>query len=179
MIANIKTGRSPIDNFCGYYVFFLTGHFGAKWIFALADRAAVHKKATLALFVVWCVVNQWSVANGYAALAGLDLVFGLLGVAAIVSLSSLLAPLQMFGWLRSAGTSSIVIYLGFFIPVTLFIHLVTVNAVSVGPNLLATLAVALGALVPLLLSKVIEGSAAGFLFLRPRWAYLAGAAKRP
>lgn len=173
MASHFKTGRSPIDNFLGFYVFFLTGHFGAKWIFALADHAADHIKSTLALFVVWCFVNQWAVVNGFTTIPGLDLAFGLLGVAAIVSLSSLLAPIRAFTWLRVAGNNSINIYLGFFIPVTLFIHLLSVNRVAIDPHVLATLAVALGALVPLLLARLIDGSFAGFLFRRPRWAHIA------
>ncbi|MEY2689337.1 MAG: hypothetical protein RL375_3536 [Pseudomonadota bacterium] len=172
MVSQFKTGRSPIDNFLGYYVYFLTGHFAARWIFALADRAAAHGRVTAALFIVWCVVNQWAVAQGYAAQPGLGLFFGLLGVAAIVSLSSLLAPLRLFAWLRVAGNSSITIYLGFFIPVTLLIQQLTAHRMAVDPHLLATLAVVVGASVPWLLARAVRGSFFRFLFVRPAWAHL-------
>lgn len=172
MASQIRTGLSPIDNFIAYYAFFLAGHFGAKWIFNLADIAGANRIPTLLLFVLWCFVNHWAVDSGLTAMPGLDLFFGFLGITAIISFSSLLSPIKALDWLRFAGSNSIVIYLGFFIPLTLFLHLVSVSDLSIEPNTLATLAVVLGAGTPLLLFTLIKGTAMRFLFVRPSWAYI-------
>lgn len=172
LAMRIKTGVPPLNNFLGYYAFFLAGHFGAHWIFALADRAARHRAITLGLFVAWCFVNQWAVSSGAVLVPGGNLLFGLLGIAAVISLSSLLSPLKALSWLRYAGSNSIVIYLGFFIPLTLFLHIVSMQRLQIEPNLLATLALVLGAGAPVLLFLLVRKTALRFLFVRPAWAHL-------
>lgn len=178
LVGHIKTGFAPADNFLAYYAFFLAGHYGAPWLFALADRAAAHRAVTLVLFVVWCFVNQWGVSSGATSMPGGSLLFGFLGIAAIISLSSLLSPLRALGWLRYAGSHSIVIYLGFFIPLTLFLRVVATRQIAIDPNLLATLAVVVGGVAPLLLHGLVKGTVLRFLFVRPAWAHLVPARER-
>ncbi len=177
MAAAPKTGVHPIDNFAAYYVFFLTGHFGAAWIFKFADLARAHRAPTAALFVVWCVINQWAVSAGLTALPGLDLAFGLLGITAVIGLSTLLAQSRGFGWLAHAGANSIVVYLGFFIPLTLFLRVVWASQWSIEINTLATLAVLIGVAAPLVLFRVSRKTLLRYLFVRPTWAHLGGLAK--
>ena len=171
LAIRIKTGVPPLNNFLGHHAF-LAGHFGAHWIFAGAERAAQHRAITFVLFVAWCFVNQWAVSSGATLMPGGNLLFGLLGIAAVSSLSSLLSPLQAFGWLRYAGSNSIVIYLGFFITLTLLLHIVSIQGLRMDPNLLATLAVVLGAGAPVLLFLLVRRTALRFLFVRPARANL-------
>ena len=105
--------------------------------------------------------------------------FGFLGIAAVISLSSLLAPIKAQGWLRYAGSNSIVVYLGFFIPLTMFLHVVATQKLQIDVNVLATLAVLLGAGAPLLLLSFIKKSALRFLFVRPAWAHLVSPCVKP
>lgn len=173
MVASPDFAFKPINNFSAYYVFFLTGHLAARHIFAHADRAAARPAVTMVLFVAWCVLNQAAVSAGYTAIKGPDLFFGFLGISAIIALSSVIGHARWLSWLRYAGSHSIVIYLGFYIPLTLFLHLVAASGIQVEANVLATAAVVVGAGTPLLLNRLIAGTALRLLFVRPRWAYIA------
>ena len=172
LASRVKTGVPLLDNAMSYYAFFLAGHFGAPWFFALADRAAQHRGTTLLLFIAWCFFNQWAVSSGATALPGGSLLFGFIGITAVIAFSSLLAPIRAMRWLRYAGSNSIVIYLGFFMPLTAFVHAVGDRQWQVDPHLLATLTVVLGAGAPVLLFLFVKGTALRVLFVRPAWAHL-------
>jgi uncharacterized membrane protein YcfT len=172
MALPFEFGVPPIDHFTAYYVFFLTGHYCARWIFGLADRARAHPLPTALLFGAWCVLNQWAVSTGLTTRPGLQLLFGLAGIAAIVGLSNLLARLRVFGWLAHVGASSIVVYLGFFIPMMLFIRFAAAHRLPVEINTLAALAVGLGVAAPLLVLQLTQQTPLRYLFMRPAWAQL-------
>ena len=174
MALPFKAGIAPVDNFVAYYVFFLTGHFCAEAIFRFADWARANRRPTLALFGAWCVVNQWAVSAGLAAQPGLDLAFGLLGISAVIGLCAVLAELRSFAWLAHAGANSIVVYLGFFIPLTLFVRFAWAGQWAIGIHSLALLAVMVGVATPLLLFHASRNTALRYLFARPAWAHLGG-----
>jgi uncharacterized membrane protein YcfT len=173
-----KTGVHPIDNFAAYYVFFLTGHFCAGWIFKLADLAREHRAPTAALFVAWCFGNQWAVSAGLTARPGAGLLFGFIGIMAILGLSTLLAQVRGFAWLAHAGANSIVVYLGFFIPLTMFIRFAWAGQWPIGINTLATLAVVFSVAAPLALFHLTRGTALRLLFVRPAWAHWGSSPRR-
>lgn len=178
MASHVHTGFAPVDNFNAYYVFFLSGHFGAPWIHRLAERARQRPPLTWGLIALWALLNQLAVSAGLTQVGGLDLLAGFVGITAIISLSSLLAEVSWLRWLAYAGSNSIVVYLGFFIPLTQFTRLVQQQAPDLSMNLVATLAVAFGAAVPLLLHRLITHGPLGFLrflFVRPHWAKLVAA----
>lgn len=110
---------------------------------------------------------------------GGSLLFGFLGIAAVISLSSLLSPIKALGWLRYAGSNSIVVYRGYFIPLTMFLHVVATQKLQIDFYVLATLAVVLGAGTPLLLLSFVKKSALRFLFVRPAWAHLVSPRVKP
>lgn len=172
MALPYQTGVPPIDNFAAYYVFFLTGHLCAGWIFKFADLARAHRAPTAVLFVAWCVVNQWAVSTGLTAQPGLDLLFGFLGITAILGLSTLLAPIRALAWMAHTGANSIVVYLGFFIPLTLLVRFAWAGQWPIGTNTLATLVVVLSVGVPLMLFQLTRRTPLRYLFVRPAWAHL-------
>jgi uncharacterized membrane protein YcfT len=176
MASHVRTGFAPLDNFNAYYVFFLSGHFGAPLIHRLAEQARQRPPLTWALIVLWAVLNQAAVSAGLTEIGGLDLLAGFVGISAIISLSSLIADVPWLRWLSYAGSNSIVVYLGFYIPLTQFTRLVQAHLPDLSMHLVATLSVLFGAAVPLLLHRLIKDSAVRFLFVRPRWAKLVTAA---
>jgi uncharacterized membrane protein YcfT/CelD/BcsL family acetyltransferase involved in cellulose biosynthesis len=178
MALPFKAGIAPVDNFIAYYVFFLTGHFCAEWIFRFADWARANRGATLSLFGAWCVVNQWAVSAGLAAQPGLDLAFGLLGITAVVGLCAVVSDMRGFAWLAHAGANSIVVYLGFFIPLTLFVRVVWAGQWAIDIHTLALLAVMVGVATPLLLFHASRGTKLRYLFARPAWAQLGGTQRK-
>lgn len=176
-VAGWKVGFKPVENFNQYYVFFLTGHFAAAWVHRLADQAARHRTWTVALVIIWCIVNQAAVSAGWAGRPGWEVLFGFVGIAAIVSLSSLLAGGAVGAWIGRAGAHSIVIYLGFYIPMMLFIVLLKRFDQHWNAHLLAVVTVLVGILAPALLYRLSAGTPLRYLFERPRWAYLPGTAR--
>ncbi|MDP4299909.1 acyltransferase family protein [Leptothrix discophora] len=172
MASHVRTGFAPLDNFNAYYVFFLSGHFGAPLIHHLAEKARQRPPLTWGLIVLWAVLNQAAVSAGLTHVGGLDLLAGFVGISAIIALSSLIADVSWLRWLSYAGSNSIVVYLGFYIPLTQFTRLVHAQLPELPMHLVATLSVLCGAAVPLLLHRLIKDSALRFLFVRPRWAKL-------
>jgi uncharacterized membrane protein YcfT len=115
-IAPIETGWSVIDEFASRFVYFYTGYLLAPRIFALARSVQGSPEAALAGLTAWGLLNGVLVFNGIAQLPFVSLGLGLLGAAAVVSLSALMAQHGAFKALRYCGRHSIVVYLAFFLP---------------------------------------------------------------
>ncbi|MEO1796968.1 MAG: acyltransferase family protein [Pseudomonadota bacterium] len=153
-----------------YFVFFYTGHIAAPLLFKLAERA--RKVPVLGMIGLAC----WALANGVIVFdrpfgfPGLSLILGVAGGAAIVVLTALLMKTPVgrgLGWL---GARSIVVYLGFFIP----LRYAEAVFLSFGLSADATIALSIMAAValPLLLHAVLERARVPWLFERPGWARL-------
>jgi uncharacterized membrane protein YcfT len=166
-IAPIQTGWTLIDEFAGRFVYFYTGYVLAPQVFALAAAVQARALAAFGLLLGWGVVNGVAVWTGMAALPFWSLGFGLLGAAAVVAVSALMARSDLFAPLRYCGRNSIVIYLAFFLPmaVTRVVLLKTGIIGDIGTvSLLVTSAGVLGALVAY---WALRGTPLRFLFERP------------
>ena len=122
--------------------------------------------------LVWALLNAVLVSAGYAGLPVVSLALGMLGAAAIVCVSALLAKSNVAELLRTCGRHSIVIYLAFFLPMaaTRSVLLKTGFMLDVGTmSLIVTLAGVAG---PLLLYWLARGTMFGFLFERPATFWL-------
>jgi len=173
-LAPIHTGALLIDEFASRYVYFYAGFTLAPKIFALADWARHNKSQALAGLAVWAVVNGSLVTAGLAAKPGIALALGAAGAMAIVLTSALIAEAGRGGVLRHFGENSIVIYLAFFFPMGMTrLVLMKTGIVSTGmASLLVTIAAVIA---PMILWWLIQRTGwGGFLFTRPKWAYLDG-----
>src|ERR1044071_1193237 len=105
-IAHIHTGWTVIDEFAARFVYFYTGYILATRIFQLA--AAVQARPALAAYALtaWVLLNGFYVFSGLADKPFVSLTLGLIGAAAVVSVSALMAKSGAFSALR---------YLGFFL----------------------------------------------------------------
>src|SRR5262249_9791731 len=114
-IAHIETGWTVIDEFANRFVYFYTGYILAGRIFQIA--AAAQSRPWIAAAVLFA----WAAFNGFYVVAGIDgkpfvsLTLGLIGAAAVVTVSSLMAKSDVFSALRYLGKNSIVVYLAFFL----------------------------------------------------------------
>jgi len=186
-IVPISTDSYLIEEFCARYVYFVGGYLFAGPIFRLAATVGRRPGAALAGLAVWAVVNGWLAMSpsglpGYPTLASLPVVgllIGSAGALAIVASASLLvrAGGPLTEALRACGARSIVIYLGFFLPMaaTRIILVKTGLITDIGVACLVVTLVAL--LVPLAFERVIRGTWLDFLFRRPRWLHIADAPK--
>src|SRR3954470_14393209 len=114
-IAHIHTGWTVIDEFCARFVYFYTGYILAARIFQIA--AAVQARPALAAYALtaWALLNVFYVFSGLADQPFVSLTLGLIGAAAVVSVSALIAKSGAFSSLRFLGRNSLVVYLAFFL----------------------------------------------------------------
>jgi uncharacterized membrane protein YcfT len=166
-IAPIATGWTVIDEFAARFVYFYTGYLLARHIFALAAGVQARPAIGGLGLAAWALLNGAVVFAGYSELPFVSLGLGLIGAAAVVSVSALLARIDLFAPLRFCGRNSIVIYLAFFLPMaatrTLLLRTGMIGDVGV-VSLIVTTAGVLGAL-----AIWWAGRAArlDFLFVRP------------
>jgi uncharacterized membrane protein YcfT len=172
MALRIHTGFAPLDNFFTYYVFFLAGYFLASRIFSWADWVVTHRMQAWGLFLLWMFANTYVVWQGWSLLPVLDMVVGFVGIAAVIALSALVADHPWMQWIRYLGSHSIVVYLGFYLPLQWWLVAYKHFNWHMSPDLLATLTVVVGVLAAILLNRLVRGNIMAFLFKRPHWAHL-------
>ena len=166
-IAHLHTGWTLIDEFASRFVYFYSGYILAGRIFALADRAQARPYEGVMALILWAIANGVFVYQGFADLPLVSLALGLVGAAAIVRLSALMAKRDVFAPLRYCGQHSIVIYLAFF----LFMagsRAVLLKTGIVGDLGTVSLIVTLcGVVGPLVLFWIVRRTPLRFLFERP------------
>src|SRR6202795_4201483 len=95
-IAAIDTGWTAIDEFAGRFVYFYTGYLFAPRIFAFAAAVQARPGRAAAGLAAWALLNG---ALVYASVAGwpvVALALGLVGAAAVIAFSALMAKAHMF-----------------------------------------------------------------------------------
>jgi uncharacterized membrane protein YcfT len=171
--ARITTGWTAIDEFCARFVYFYSGYLFAPYVFALADRARNHPAWALAALAAWALVNTGLVAFGASEWKIVSLVLGFAGACAIITMGTLLARAHWLNALRFCGEHSIVIYLGFFLPMaatrTLLLHTGIVPDIG-AVSLIVTIAGVIGALA---IWQAALRLHADFLFERPETFWIA------
>ncbi len=180
--AQIDTGWTAIDEFAGRLVYFYTGYLLAPRVFALA--AAVQARPVWAMLglVVWALVNGALVFAGLAGLPLVSLALGLVGAAAVVCLSALMAKVNMFDPVRYCGEHSIVIYLGFFLPMAVTRTLLIKTGIIPDVGAMAIVVTAAGVIGALAMWWAARSTPANFLYERPdrfRIAPRSGVAMQP
>ncbi|MEO1703912.1 MAG: acyltransferase, partial [Pseudomonadota bacterium] len=139
-------------------------------LFKLAEKARAMPILAVLGLGGWALANGMIVFERPFGFPGLSLILGVAGGAAIVVLTALLMKTPVgrgLGWL---GARSIVVYLGFFIP----LRYAEALFLSFGLPADATIALSIAAAVamPLLLHALLERARFPWLFERPGWAQL-------
>jgi uncharacterized membrane protein YcfT len=166
-ISQLHTGWMVPDEFAARFVYFYTGYIAARYIFALTADAQANPLIASGCLLVWALFNGVMVREGLASLPFYSLGMGLLGAAAVVSFSALLARHDVFKPLRYCGRNSIVVYLAFFLPMAVSrgVLLKTGIITDVGTiSLIVTVCGVIGALVIFWAARAVG---ANFLFERP------------
>ena len=179
MALRVRTGFSPVDNFGEYYVFFLAGYLFASRIFSWADWAASHRLLAAILVVVWAFANAWVVSEGWSLLPVWDMLIGFVGIGAIIALSSFLADRPWMRWVQYLGQNSIIVYLGFYLPLQWWLAMYSHFGWQLNGHVLATTTVILSVLAALLMGRLTQRGVLFFLFERPAWAHLRRPVDRP
>jgi uncharacterized membrane protein YcfT len=171
-IAHIQTGWTVIDEFAARFVYFYTGYVLATRIFQIA--AAVQARPVLAA----CALAAWALLDGFYVFSGLadepfvSLTLGLIGAAAVVAVSALIAKRGVFPALRYLGRNSIVVYLAFFLGMAAARSILLKTGLIPDLGTVALLVTASGIAVAVALFWAVRGTPLKFLFERPAWARL-------
>lgn len=171
-IAQLDTGIKILDKFAPYYVFFYSGYVLAPLVFKLASLAATRRAFAISGLVLWALLDGHAVLDGYAELPGISLVLGLLGAGAIVVGAALLSRTRAARPFAYCGGNSIVIYLGFYIPLVVTAKLALLAGWISDTGMIAVIATAAGVAAPLALHRLVRGTRLAFLFERPESFWL-------
>lgn len=159
--------------FMPYYVFFYSGYVLAPLVFKLARHASARPAFAIAGLALWALFDGHAVVQGHAALPGVSLALGLLGAGAIVVGAALLSRTRAAHPFAYCGGNSIVIYLGFYIPLVVTARLALLSGWIGDTGMIAVLATAAGIAAPLALHRLVRGTRLAFLFERPARFWLA------
>lgn len=163
----IATDWGIANRFFDRYVYFFAGYAAAPWIFSFAQWVTRRKLLALSTMLLWALVNAWFTYNGSDETAGLSLVLGFAGAAAIVTTGSLLAERGWAEWLRYTGSLSIVVYLTYFLPMKVFLKLFSATGIISDVGLASSLITFGAVLLPLLFHRIVRHSWLNFLYQRP------------
>ncbi|HET7193019.1 MAG TPA: acyltransferase family protein [Pseudolabrys sp.] len=172
-IAHINTGWMVPDEFAARFVYCYTGYIFAKPIFALTARAQAQPLVGLAGLFVWGLLNGTVVHLGYEILPFVSLGLGLAGACAVVTVASLMAKADLFKPLRYCGRNSIVIYLGFFLPMAATRAVLLKSGLIADVGTISAVVTAVGVLGSLCMFWALRETPARFLFDRPSSFWLA------
>ena len=120
----------------------------------------------------------WALFNGFYVMLGLDgkpfvsLTLGLIGAAAVVSVSALMAKSDVFAALRYLGKHSIVVYLAFFLGMAASRSVLLKLDLIPDLGTVALIVTASGIAGAVALFWAVRNTPLRFLFERPAWARL-------
>ncbi|MDO8876031.1 MAG: acyltransferase family protein [Pseudolabrys sp.] len=171
-ISQLNTGWMVPDEFAARFVYFYTGYIAARYVFTLAADAQANTPIAIGGLLVWALFNGLMVREGLAALPFVSLGMGLLGAAAVATLSALLARHGVFKPLRYCGRNSIVIYLAFFLPMAVSRAVLLKTGVITDIGTISVIVTACGVLGSLAMFWAARAVGANFLFERPAMFWL-------
>jgi len=185
-MAHIEVFSYVVTQFAAYFVFFYVGYAAAPAIHRFVAWAEKHVALAIIGLCVWALANGLLVFSpgyavmptetkmGLAALPPLHLALAIIGALALCVAGALLSKLSFMNWLRWLGEHSLVVYVAFTLPMSIFRALALWSGLltATGPLSFAVLIVAAAS--PVVLYLIIQRVGFGhFLFERPRWARIA------
>ncbi len=164
----IDTPSYAINRLMDYYVFFFLGYAVSGLVFDVAERAKARWPTTVMVLVGWALCNGWLVQNGLHNLPVYGLMMGVAGAFAMVEAAALLSRIPAMSFLRYCGQNSIVIYLTFFIPMTLLERMLVANGWIPDVGWASFTILTLSAVLPLLFHFAIKKTPLNALYVRPQ-----------
>lgn len=177
-VAQPETGVKVFDKFAPYYVFFYSGYLLAPYVLRFADAVSARPARALACLAVWGLGEAYLVFAAYALLPGISLALGLIGAAAVVAVSALMARTRAFAALAYCGRNSLVVYLAFAIPLAVAAKLAFSSGWIPDTGTIAALVTVAAVLGALALHRLVRDTVFRFLFERPARFRLGAAGTR-
>lgn len=167
--GEIELSIKVADKFARYFVFFYSGYCFARPIFKAALWTESNLRTAFAIFSVWFISNATLVAFHVTFALGMQLIMGYAGAFAVLFVASVLSRMKYTEWLRYLGKHSIVVYLGFVIPIGVMRKLIHSQSATMDVGTLALIVMVLSVLGALLIYWAVRETPFRFLFSRPKW----------
>jgi uncharacterized membrane protein YcfT len=178
-MASIHTGSLIIDEFASRFVYFFTGYWLARHVFAYArEVGSLNPLGILGGLAIWAVINAILVDNGTAHLPGIGLILGFIGAGAVIAMGVFLARFKFASPIRYCGENSIVIYLSFFIFMAATRTVLLKAGVIQDLGTVSIIVTTAGVVGPVLLFWAVRHTPLNFLFRRPQWAQIPATARQ-
>lgn len=187
-MSGVEATSYALTQFAAYFVFFYAGYAMAPFVFGLVVWTQRHTALSIAGLLAWALGNgllvfspgfsvQPSVTHmGLAAIPPLHLVLAVVGTLALCTMSALLVRLPFMDWLRWLGEHSLVVYVAFTLPMSIFRGLALRSGFITDTGTLSLAVLVVSVVSPVLLYLLVKRVAIGtFLFERPNWARVASA----
>ncbi|TSE03196.1 acyltransferase family protein [Mesorhizobium intechi] len=174
-----------VEQFAAYFVFFYVGFVMAPLVFRLVEWTQPRPMLAVAGLLLWAVVNGLLVYSpgyamqpvgmqmGLAAWPPLHLTLAVAGAVALCVLGGFLSTFPVMEWLRWLGEHSLVVYVAFTIPMSLFRGAALASGLLTDTGLLSLAVLLVSLISPVVLYLIIQRVGFGmFLFERPAWAHI-------
>jgi uncharacterized membrane protein YcfT len=168
-------GWGLVANFCERFIYFYCGYRFAPLFFVLAQSAQERVRLAFGALFLWALGNFIAVWSGVHELPLISITLGLAGAMATVVAGSLLSKVAICQWLRYLGQNSLVVYLGFYLPMLCFIPVIrkvqglTARVGFLDQGTVAVLVGTLSVVAALVLYWSTRKGVLSFLFKRPSW----------
>ena len=176
-MADVSSPLHQVRNFAERFVFFYAGYVFAPQFFKLVDWAQAHRLKALAGLAGWAVFNGTAVQIGMPAEPFWALALGMAGSCAVITLSGLLALLPWMRWLSYLGRQSLVVYVGFYIPLAATTRWTVSSGWPMFNGWGGVGLTAFGIISALCMYWAVRNTWLRWLFQRPGWAHLEPARK--
>jgi uncharacterized membrane protein YcfT len=174
-----------LEQFAAYFVFFYVGFLMAPLVFRLVEWTQPRPMLAVAGLALWAVVNGLLVYSpgyamqpvgmqmGLAAWPPLHLTLAIAGAVALCVLGGFLSTFPAMEWLRWLGEHSLVVYVAFTIPMSLFRGAALASGLLTDTGMLSLAVLLVSIISPVVLYLIIQRIGFGmFLFERPAWAHV-------
>ena len=185
-MAHVDVASYVVTQFAGYFVFFYVGYAAAPAIFRFVGWAERRVALSVAGLLIWALANGLLVFSpgyvllptetkmGLAALPPVHLALAIIGALALCVSGALLSKLSFMNWLRWLGEHSLVVYVAFTIPMSIFRTVAMWSGILTETGLLSLAVLIVAAASPVALYLIIKRVGFGaFLFERSGWARIA------
>ncbi|MDX8481739.1 acyltransferase family protein [Mesorhizobium sp. VK24D] len=174
-----------LEQFAAYFVFFYLGFVIAPLVFRLVAWTQDRPAMAVAGLLVWALVNGLLVYSpgysvqpvgtqmGLAAWPPLHLVLAVAGALALCVVGGFLSKFASMEWLRWLGEHSLVVYVAFTIPMSLFRGAALSSGLLTETGMLSLAVLLVSVISPVILYAIVKRTGLGmFLFERPAWAHI-------
>lgn len=164
--SHLDTGWTLPDEFARRFIFFVSGVYGAPYVFRMTDWARAHMREALGLSLALFLAAGAIAFSDAIEIRAAELGAGYLGGAATLMSVAMLAALGHGRTLTYIGERSLAVFLAFFLPMAatrvLLIKLGVANA-----DLVTLACIVMAVAMPLLALRIVDRTPLAFLFVRP------------